>query len=123
MKNFDKVMAQQQVTWRQKHVADKRHGEQNGKARPWILPVELWEQGLWPGSGYVQPWTPKDHEMRILPLPPQAINLLSRWQSTAPENCPYVFMDAGRWDYYRQEVDGGRWTAGRDLMNNILRPF
>jgi len=74
-------------------------------------------------AGYVQPWTPKDHEMRILPLPPQAITLLSRWQAIAPEKCPYVFMDSGRWDYYRQKVDGGNWVAGRDLMNNILRRF
>lgn len=42
-------MAQHQIAWRQKHIADKRRGTQNGQTRPWILPPELWEEGLWPG--------------------------------------------------------------------------
>jgi integrase len=74
-------------------------------------------------SGYVQAWSPKDHELRTIPLPEQAITLLTRWQAAAPERCPYVFLDAGRWEYYRQEVDAGNWVKGRDLMNNVLRRF
>jgi integrase len=74
-------------------------------------------------DGFVQKWTPKDHEMRSIPLPKQAIDLLTRWQTLAPEKCPYVFMDHGRWEYYRQQVQSGTWRAGQDLTNNVLRRF
>lgn len=74
-------------------------------------------------DGFVQAWTPKDHEMRSIPVPQRAIDLLSRWQTLAPEGCPYVFMDQGRWDYYRQHVLSKTWRAGQDLSNNVLRRF
>ena len=73
--------------------------------------------------GLVQAWTPKDHQMRMIPLPNQTVNLLAAWQSVAPEGCPYVFMEQARWDYYRRQVQAGRWWAGRDLVNNLLRRF
>lgn len=74
-------------------------------------------------KNWVQAWTPKDHEMRAIPLSDQAVNLLAAWQSAAPEECPYVFMEHGRWEYYRQEVSQGRWETGRDLVNNVLRRY
>lgn len=74
-------------------------------------------------SGFVQAWTPKDHQLRTIPLSEQAISHLAAWQAIAPEQCPYVFMDEGRWQYYRSEAEANRWTAGRDLVNNVLRRF
>ena len=74
-------------------------------------------------NGLVQAWTPKDHELRSIPLPKQAIDLLARWQTIAPEQCPYAFMDQGRWDYYRQQIQEKAWRAGQDLTNNVLRRF
>ena len=74
-------------------------------------------------KGYVQVWTPKDHEMRSIPLPKLAVDLLAAWQSVAPVGCPYAFMDSGRWAYYRQRVDAGQWISGVDLVNNLLRRF
>jgi len=74
-------------------------------------------------QGYVQAWTPKDHEMRSIPLPKEAIDILATWQTVAPEKCPYIFMEQGRWDYYRQQVDNGLWDNGQDLVNNLLRRF
>jgi Restriction Endonuclease associating with ARP len=47
--SFDKLVEAHQVAWRQEHITDERWGMQNGKSRPWILPAELWEEGLWPG--------------------------------------------------------------------------
>ncbi len=61
--------------------------------------------------------------MRAIPLSGQAVNLLAAWQSAAPEECPYVFMEQGRWEYYWQEVSAGRWETGRDLVNNVLRRY
>lgn len=74
-------------------------------------------------GAYVQAWAPKDKEMRTIPLPKQAVDLLAAWQASAPEGCPYVFMEPARWEYYRQAVDVGQWRGGRDLTNNILRRF
>ena len=73
--------------------------------------------------GLVQAWTPKDHQMRMIPLPAKTINLLAAWQSMAPEGCPYVFMGETRWAYYLRQVERGRWRAGQDLLNNLLRRF
>jgi integrase len=74
-------------------------------------------------DGFIQAWTPKDHEMRSIPLPRLAIDLLTQWQTQAPEQCPYVFMDHGRWDYFRQQIHNNTWRAGQDLTNNVLRRF
>ena len=71
----------------------------------------------------MQKWSPKDHELRTIPLPPQAIDLLTKLQAEAPEECPYVFMEPDRWDYYRRQFEAGSWTTGRDLTNNVLRRF
>ena len=74
-------------------------------------------------AGLVQAWTPKDHQMRMIPLPAKTINLLAAWQSIAPEGCPYVFMSQTRWAYYHRQVERGRWWAGQDLLNNLLKRF
>jgi integrase len=73
--------------------------------------------------GWIQPWQPKDHEVRTVPLPEQSVNLLAAWQSVAPENCPYVFMEHERWDYYQQQVSREKWRTGQSLVNNVLRRF
>jgi integrase len=74
-------------------------------------------------AGFVQAWTPKDHQMRMIPLTAQAVNLVAAWQSAAPEGCPYVFMERDRWHYYRRRLEEGRWRVGADLVNNLLRRF
>jgi integrase len=74
-------------------------------------------------SEWIQAWQPKDHEFRLIPLPEQVMTLLATWQSLAPEKCPYVFLDEGRWEFYRQKVSVDQWRAGQDLMNNLLRRF
>jgi integrase/recombinase XerD len=75
------------------------------------------------GDGFIQPWQPKDHERRTVPLPDEAIALLAKWQAEAPEGCPYVFMEAARWEFYRQRLSEKAWRTGQDLVNNQLRRF
>ena len=72
---------------------------------------------------WIQPWQPKDCEMRVVPFPEQTLNLLTAWQSVAPEQCPYVFMEHERWDFYREKVNAGTWRNGQSLSNNVLRRF
>jgi len=49
MSDFDTSVQNQQIEWRSRHIHCPEWGEQNGKKRPWILPKNLWEQGLWSG--------------------------------------------------------------------------
>ncbi len=49
MENFDQYMNDCQTHWRRNHVKNQDEGEQHHKQRPWILPRELWEEGLWWG--------------------------------------------------------------------------
>ncbi len=49
MNAFDDHMNEYQVAWRKSNVTSKEEGQQNRKQYPWILPTELWEEGLWPG--------------------------------------------------------------------------
>lgn len=74
-------------------------------------------------AGYVQPWSPKGHELRRVPLPQEAADVLMRLKLLSPPLCPYVFMDAARWTQFKTAVDAGTWVSGRDLINNQLRRF
>jgi len=49
VKNFDRWMTDHQTAWRKTNIISQEHGQQNGKRYPWILPRDLWEEGLWPG--------------------------------------------------------------------------
>ena len=49
MTKFDKQIADHQVGWRESNIATKEMGIQNGVKRPWILPANLWKEGLWEG--------------------------------------------------------------------------
>ena len=73
--------------------------------------------------GYVQAWTPKDQEMRAVPLCEQAVTLLTEWRALSPSDCPYVFMNQQRWDYYRQRVESGWWQPHMNLVQNVTRRF
>lgn len=46
---FDAEMTQHQIRWRRANISSRAWGSQNGKQYEWILPNDLWEQGLWPG--------------------------------------------------------------------------
>ena len=74
-------------------------------------------------SEWIQPWQPKDYEMRTILIPGLTIDLLAAWQSVAPENCPYIFMEQGRWEYYKERIKQGKWRVGQSLVNNVLRRF
>ena len=49
MNNFDKQIETQQIEWRKSHIISKDWGYQNGKKREWILPENIWVDGLWEG--------------------------------------------------------------------------
>ena len=42
-------MESHQIQWRARYVESAESGYWQGRRYPWILPEELWEEGLWPG--------------------------------------------------------------------------
>jgi len=38
--DFNTYIGDRQARWRLQHIADQRHGEQNGYTRPWVPPAE-----------------------------------------------------------------------------------
>ncbi len=49
MGDFERSLEAHQVSWRRRHLASQEPGSQNGERRDWILPADLWEEGLWKG--------------------------------------------------------------------------
>lgn len=49
MRSFSEQMNHHQVEWRRCHVTSKESGSWRKRPYPWILPADLWEEGLWPG--------------------------------------------------------------------------
>ena len=46
---FDEHMNDTQTAWRDRHIKTREQGSQNGYRKPWILPRDHWEKGLWSG--------------------------------------------------------------------------
>jgi len=69
------------------------------------------------------PWEPKDHELRHIPLGKATAELLRGWQSARADGVPYLFVPAERYERVMQQLRGGQWHEGRELMNNVLRSF
>jgi len=66
-------------------------------------------------------WEPKDHEGRVLPIPPQVEEMLVDLQVEAVSGCPYVFVEPFRWEYIQRARAEGRWDEDGQLMNNLIR--
>ncbi len=49
MPSLSERMNDHQVAWRRRNVSSKKMGIWRKTAYPWILPRNLWEEGLWPG--------------------------------------------------------------------------
>ena len=49
MPSLSELMNDHQTQWRQSHVSTTAMGTWRERAYPWIVPRDLWEEGLWPG--------------------------------------------------------------------------
>ena len=49
MPSLSERMNDHQVAWRRRNVSSKEMGTWRKNPYPWILPRDLWEEGLWPG--------------------------------------------------------------------------
>lgn len=94
---FDTFMNGYQVDWRKSNLTSLEWGSQNGKHRPWILPNELWEEGLWPGirSNSDHPLPGYLHQNHVQKHR-GAHNLKSSWVLCANLYFPFRASEKGR---------------------------
>lgn len=109
MVSFDEQMTLHQTQWRRTHITSDARGYQNGRPYEWILPADLWEQGLWPGirdgSGH-----PLSSYLKRLAIQRHsgAHNLKSSWVLCANQFFPFGASAEGRAllaGFLREHVD------------------
>lgn len=72
-------------------------------------------------SKFLLAWEPKDHESRVIPIPPRTIQLLVDLQAIADERSPYVFVSGDRLAHILLRRYKGTWKADYELINNLTR--
>lgn len=79
------------------------------------------------GTAALPPFSIKDHEARRIPLPKHTIDLLTEWQTQAPESVPYILLTKERYERVKakwQELQKtGKPWLNRYMINNVLRNF
>ena len=97
MATFDQQMNEHQTDWRKKNVECTGTGEQLGRRRPWILPRDLWEQGLWPGIRKCSDNSLSDYlKLNEVQKHGGVHNLKSSWVLCANMYFPFGASDEGR---------------------------
>jgi hypothetical protein len=51
----------------------------------------------------MSPFEVKDHQARSIPLPAHTMDLLTQWQTKAPEGIPYILLDKERYGLVRKK--------------------
>jgi len=79
------------------------------------------------GTATLPPFHVKDYEARRIPLPKHTIDLLTAWQTKAPEGVPYILLTKDRSDRVKakwQKLQEQKKSWLNDYMiNNVLRNF
>ena len=66
-------------------------------------------------------WEPKDHESRIIPVPPETVQLLADLQGEAQLGSPYIFVSMQRLKHLLESKERNTLKPDADLVNNVLR--
>lgn len=104
MRDFDSEMGKLQVLWRMANIHTSEQGFQNGVSRPWILPPQQWEEGLWPGIRSGSSYSVADYlGAHGVSRHTGSHNLKSSWVSGANLYFPF-----------------GQSSTGRDLLASFL---
>ena len=72
-------------------------------------------------SKLILAWEPKDHESRIVPIPPEVIQLLANSQAESNEGNPYVFIKTNRLKHILRRRSEGTWKSDYEIVNNLCR--
>ncbi len=72
-------------------------------------------------SELILAWEPKDHESRVIPIPPETIQLLANLQAESNEGSSYVFIKTDRLKHILKRRAKGTWQPDNELINNLSR--
>jgi integrase len=72
-------------------------------------------------SKLILAWEPKDHESRIVPIPPEVVQLLANLQVESNEVNPYVFIKTNRLKHILRRRSEGTWQSDYEIVNNLCR--
>ncbi len=72
-------------------------------------------------SKQILEWEPKDHESRIVPIPPETVQLLANLQAEGDEGNPYVFIKTNRLKHILRRRTKGTWKSDYEVVNNLSR--
>lgn len=67
-------------------------------------------------------WTPKDYEIRTVPIPQRTVNILRELRQKADDS-PYVFVSLIRLALINAKLDSGVRRNRAETLNNVLRDF
>lgn len=68
-------------------------------------------------------WSPKDREVRTIPIPAATLDMLTNLQSVSPDGHAYVFLPAERFAFIKAAKEAGRWKDTQAALNNFSRSF
>lgn len=72
-------------------------------------------------SEFILAWEPKDHESRVIPIPPETVQLLANLQAESDEDSPYVFIKTNRLKHILRRRSEGTWQPDNEIVNNLTR--
>lgn len=68
-------------------------------------------------------WEPKDHEIRVVPMSNQSMQLLDDMRLICPGQHKYPFISPARLKHIMKRVKAGTWSPICDTQNNLIRDF
>lgn len=68
-------------------------------------------------------WEPKDHEMRIVPMPDETLQFLAEAQAEAHESHAYIFISPQRLNRIKQRKKECKWNSRSEIINNMRKNF
>jgi integrase len=68
-------------------------------------------------------WEPKDHEIRVVPMPDETTQLLADVQAETQEGHSYIFISPERLKRIKQRKKEGEWTSRSEIINNMRENF
>lgn len=68
-------------------------------------------------------WEPKDHELRVVPMPDETVQLLANIQAEAQEEHSYIFISPKRLERIKQREKAGKWNSRSEIVNSMRKNF
>ncbi len=68
-------------------------------------------------------WEPKDHEIRIVPMTDETVQLCTQMQLEATEKSPYIFISLQRLSRIMQRKKIRMWNSRSEIINNMRENF